>query len=58
MRLFRDIKNEEPLRPKGLQLYIYAPEIDTVDIYDNPVKLETLLKTYNGVLIDFFRGNW
>ncbi len=53
-----DKKNEEPPRPEGLQLYINAPQIDTVDIYDNPVKLDNLLKTHNGVLIDFFRGNW
>lgn len=53
-----DIKNEEPPQPEGLQLYINAPPIDTVDIYDNSVKLDDLLKTYNGVLIDFFRGNW
>jgi len=49
---------EEPPRPKGLQLNSNAPMIDTVDIYDNPINLNDLLRTYNGVLIDFFRGNW
>lgn len=49
---------EEPPRPKGLQINSNAPMIDTVDIYDNPINLDDLLKTYNGVLIDFFRGNW
>ncbi len=49
---------EEPPRPKGLDLNIEAPQIDTVDIYDNQVSLSKLLNEYNGVLIDFFRGNW
>lgn len=45
-------------RPRGLALYSQAPIISTVDIYSNSVNLEKLLKTYNGVLIDFFRGSW
>ncbi|MFX1502751.1 MAG: hypothetical protein ACFFDH_17450 [Promethearchaeota archaeon] len=53
-----EINKEEPPRPKGLILHSKAPQIDTTDIYDNPVKLDELLLSYNGVLIDFFRGNW
>jgi len=53
-----EINNEEPPRPKGVQIYSKAPQIDTTDIYDNPIKLDKLLETFNGVLIDFFRGNW
>lgn len=49
---------EEPPRPKGLNLNTKAPLIDTIDIYENPINLIDLLKTYDGVLIDFFRGNW
>jgi hypothetical protein len=49
---------EEPPRPKGLDLNTLAPQIKTVDIYDNPINLSKLLNEYNGVLIDFFRGNW
>jgi len=49
---------EEPPRPNGISTEIKAPQIDTVDIYDNQVNLSILLKEYNGVLIDFFRGNW
>jgi hypothetical protein len=50
--------NKEKPRPKGLQVNKKAPLIDTVDIYDKPVKLDELLEIYNGILIDFFRGNW
>ncbi len=53
-----ETREEEPPRPKGLQIYSNAPMIDTVDIYDNPINLSDLLGTYKGVLIDFFRGNW
>ncbi len=49
---------EETPRPKGIDINIEAPQIDTVDIYDNKVNLSNLLIEYNGVLIDFFRGNW
>jgi hypothetical protein len=49
---------KEQSRPKGIQVNSKAPLIDTVDIYDNPVRLDKLLGKYNGVLIDFFRGNW
>jgi len=49
---------EEPPRPNGINTEIKAPQIDTVDIYNNQVNLSILLKTYDGVLIDFFRGNW
>ena len=53
-----NISDEEPPRPKGLEIYTKAPQIDAFDIYDNPIKLSDLLIIYNGVLIDFFRGNW
>ena len=49
---------EAPPRPNGLQTFTKAPLIETADIYDNPINLKDLLKTYDGVLIDFFRGNW
>lgn len=49
---------EEPPRPKGISIDIKAPQINTVDLYDNPISLNDLLVEYNGVLIDFFRGNW
>ena len=49
---------EEPPRPKGINVNSRAPPINTVDIYDNPINISNLLKEYNGVLIDFFRGNW
>ena len=53
-----DKNDEESPRPKGLPLLSLAPEIDTVDIYDSSVKLSELLTIYEGVMIDFFRGNW
>jgi len=49
---------EDPVRPKGLNIHTKAPLINTVDIYDKPINLNNLLKKYDGVLIDFFRGNW
>lgn len=58
MEILTEINKEEPPRPEGLKLHSKAPQIDTTDIYDNPVKLDKLLLSYNGVLIDFFRGNW
>jgi hypothetical protein len=53
-----DIDSEDPPRPKGIQINTIAPLIDTVDIYENPLNLKDLLQDHNGVLIDFFRGNW
>ena len=50
--------DEEPPRPKGLLVGSNAPLIDTQDIYGNNIILSQLLKIFNGVLIDFFRGNW
>jgi len=52
------MNDEEPPRPKGISANIEAPQIDTVDIYDNQINLRDLLKKFDGVLIDFFRGNW
>ncbi|MFX1530209.1 MAG: hypothetical protein ACFFBC_03765 [Promethearchaeota archaeon] len=52
------MNDEEPPRPEGIELNIKAPQINTVDIYDKEVNLNELLRVYNGVLIDFFRGNW
>ena len=52
------MNDKEPPRPQGIDLNLKAPQIDTVDIYNNQVNLIDLLKDYNGVLIDFFRGNW
>ena len=50
--------DQEPLRPKGLDINAKAPYIDSVDIYGNQINLHNLLNENNGVLIDFFRGNW
>jgi len=49
---------EEPPRPNGINIHTIAPQINTVDIYGNQVNLSKLLNENNGVLIDFFRGNW
>ena len=51
------IEAEEP-RPRGINIHAKAPLINTFDIYGKPINLNNLLKTYNGVMIDFFRGNW
>ena len=53
-----DVKNEATQRPRGLGLHTKAPMIDTFDIYGNHINLGNLLKEYNGILIDFFRGTW
>lgn len=52
------MSEEETPRPRGININTKAPMINTVDIYGKNIDLTTLLKTYNGVLIDFFRGNW
>jgi hypothetical protein len=52
------MNEEEPPRPSGLSESSIAPIFDTKDIYGKKVNLENLLKEYDGVLIDFFRGNW
>ena len=52
------MNDEEPPRPSGLPESSIAPNFDTIDIYGKKINLETLLEEYNGVLIDFFRGNW
>jgi len=43
---------------KGLPLGIKAPMIDTEDIDGDHLNLADLLKKYEGVLLDFFRGSW
>ncbi|MFX1391009.1 MAG: hypothetical protein ACFE9Z_13175 [Promethearchaeota archaeon] len=53
-----DLSNDEMKRPRGLPLHSKAPMINTFDIYNSKINLDNLLKTYNGVLIDFFRGTW
>ena len=50
--------SQEPPIPSGLSVGSKAPMIDTQDIYGNLINLNKLLEEYNGVLIDFFRGNW
>jgi len=55
---WNNMDNEEPPRPKGIDVNIKAPLINTVDIYDNAINLHELLNDFNGILIDFFRGNW
>lgn len=52
------MNDEEPPRPSGLPADSKAPLFDTKDIYGNEISLKKLLDVYNGVLIDFFRGNW
>lgn len=52
------MNDEEPLRPSGLPAGSKAPLFDTKDIYGNELSLKKQLEVYNGVLIDFFRGNW
>ena len=52
------MNDEEPPRPSGLATGYKAPLFDTKDIYGNEISLKKLLEVYNGVLIDFFRGNW
>lgn len=49
---------DEPSRPSGLSVGNKAPIINTEDIYGNKINLSKLLETYDGVMIDFFRGNW
>jgi len=43
---------------KGLSTGIRAPNIKISDIYGNEASLDDLLKTYDFILIDFFRGAW
>ena len=52
------MNDEEPPRPKGIDINTKAPQINTKDIYGKPFNLIDALKKYNGILIDFFRGNW
>ncbi|MHA1987154.1 MAG: hypothetical protein ACW98D_10980 [Promethearchaeota archaeon] len=51
------IEAEGP-RPRGVNIHTKAPSINTFDVNGKTVNLQNLLKTYNGVMIDFFRGNW
>jgi peroxiredoxin len=50
--------SQEPPRPSGLSVGSKAPMIDTQDIYGKSINLNKLLEEYDGVLLDFFRGNW
>lgn len=43
---------------KGLPIGTKAPMIDTEDIDGDSINLTELLKKYNGVLLDLFRGSW
>jgi len=52
------MNDEEPPRPKGIDINTKTPQINTKDIYGDPFNLIDTLKKYNGILIDFFRGNW
>lgn len=58
MKKILTMTEEEPPRPKGLPVGMKAPKFDTVDIYGNEISLATLLDNYDGIIIDFFRGNW
>jgi hypothetical protein len=50
--------DEEPPRPTGLTVGSIAPVFNTKDIFGKSLNLLELLEKYDGVLIDFFRGNW
>jgi hypothetical protein len=50
--------DDDTPRPNGLPIGSIAPLIDTNDIDGKIINLTDLLKNYNGVMIDFFRGNW
>jgi len=52
------MNDEELPRPSGLPESSTAPLFDTKDIYGKEMSLENLLEDYDGVMIDFFRGNW
>jgi len=52
------MNDEEPPRPSGIEINIKAPKIESVDIYDNIINSSEILRDYDGLLIDFFRGNW
>jgi len=49
---------EEPPRPKGLQTGSLAPLFNIKGIDGKTLNLKNLVDNYNGVMIDFFRGNW
>lgn len=48
--------DEELDSEKGLDIGTNAPIIDTNDILGNKINTREILKEYNGILIDFFRG--
>lgn len=52
------MNDEEPPRPDGLSTGSKAPDFNAKDIDGKPLNLKELLEDYDGVLIDFFRGNW
>ena len=52
------MNDEEPPRPSGLTAGSKAPLFDTKDIYGKEMNLKNFIAEYDGVLIDFFRGNW
>ena len=43
---------------KGLLIGDDAPFMQTKDIYGNEVNFEGILKKYDYILADFFRGAW
>ena len=45
-------------KDKGLTIGSKAPIIDMKDVFDNDIKLDDLLEKYDGVMIEFWRGNW
>jgi peroxiredoxin len=45
-------------RPKGLAIGMKAPNFETKDVDNNDINLSEMLKKFDGVMIDFFRGNW
>jgi peroxiredoxin len=45
-------------RNKGLSVGETAPPFSTRDVYGNKINLDEILRTHNGLLIDFFRGAW
>jgi len=52
------MEKTKPKDKKGLPLGIKAPSINIKDIFDEDVEITNILKEYDGVLVEFFRGPW
>ena len=63
--IFKFLKNDlilmtskENELPKGLPLGSKIPIKEVIDIENNTLNFNEILKSQNGILIDFFRGAW